>query len=50
MKNDPASKKNSQDGKLRVETLQLSGPARLLTAGSGEGALYMVLSGSGMLH
>ena len=50
VKNDPGSKKSSQDGKLKVETLQLTGPARLLTAGSGEGCLFMVLSGSGMLY
>ena len=50
VKNDPGSKKSSQDGKLKVETLQLTGPARLLTASSGEGCLFMVLSGSGMLH
>ena len=50
VKNDAGSKKSGQDSKLRVETLQLTGPARLLSAGSGEGCLFMVLSGSGMLH
>ena len=50
VKNDAGSKKSGQDSKLRVETLQLTGPARLLSAGSGEGCLFMVLSGSGVLH
>ena len=49
MKNDAGSKKSSQDGRLKVEALQLTGPARLLSAASGEGGLFMVLSGSGML-
>lgn len=49
MKNDPGGKKNGQDGRLEVETLQITGPVRLLNASSGEGALFMVLSGSGML-
>ena len=34
---------------MKVEALQLTGPARLLSAASGEGGLFMVLSGSGML-
>lgn len=46
----PGIMKNSQDGRLKAEALQLTGPARLTGAGSGEGALFMLLSGSGALH
>lgn len=50
MKKDPGGKKNGQDGGLEVKTLQITQPARLLNASSGEGCLFMVLSGSGMLY
>ena len=50
MKNDPGGKKNSQDGKLEVRTIQVTQTARLASASSNEGCLVMVLSGSGMLY
>ena len=50
MKNESGGKKSSPEGRLEIETLQITGPARLLSSSSGEGCLFMVLSGSGMLY
>lgn len=50
MKKGSEDKKNGQDGRLKAETLQIAQTTRLLNAGSGEGCLFMVLSGSGLLY
>ncbi len=43
-------KREPDSAGMQVQRLRLAGPVCLLRAGSGEGGLYMLLEGSGILH